>query len=273
MVSARMLGAAAILGLMAYPALAQTVPQQDQEFAKKAAEGGLMEVQLGELAQQQGKNEQVVQFGQRMVEDHGQANEKLKAIAEQKGIALPTELPPDAQQKYDELQQLSDAEFDKAYMDEMVMDHEKDIAAFEEEAQSGEDPELRTFAEETLPTLQEHLELAKEVQSQVSTAAAEPAGSQELTMPPEDVIGSQVVNANGDEIGEIKEVVADHNRDQYAIVSVGGFLGIGEKDVAIPLDQLEPGAEQSHLLSASTEEQLEQMPVYEEGQYQSLSQR
>jgi len=167
---ARIMAGAVVVGLMTHVALAHTVAEQDLEFARKAAEGGLMEVQFGELAQEQAKDEQVVQFGERMVQDHGQANEKLKAIAEQKGIQLPQELPEDAQQKYEELQQLSDAEFDKAYMDEMVKDHEEDVEAFEQQAQSGEDPDLRAFAEETLPTLREHLELAKETQSQISAA-------------------------------------------------------------------------------------------------------
>jgi putative membrane protein len=166
----RALGAAAILGFMAHPALAQAIPEEDQEFAQKAAEGGLMEVQLGQLAQQQAKDQQVVDFGQRMVQDHGQANEKLMAIAEQKAIQLPQELSGDAQQKYEEMQQLSGAEFDEAYMDEMVEDHEKDIAVFEQQAQAGQDPDLRVFAEETLPTLREHLKLAQEAQSQVSAA-------------------------------------------------------------------------------------------------------
>jgi predicted outer membrane protein len=112
------------------------LPAQDLEFAEKAAEGGLMEVQLGKLAQEQTKDEQVVQFGARMVQDHGQANEELMAIAEQKGVQLPQELPEDAQQKYEELQQLSDAEFDEAYMDEMVKDHEKDVELFEQQADS-----------------------------------------------------------------------------------------------------------------------------------------
>jgi putative membrane protein len=168
--------AVAILGLLAYPALAQSqtgqaeVPQQDLEFVQKAATGGLKEVTLGELAQQQAKNEQVVQFGEHMVEDHSLANETLKALAEQKGIELPQELPADAQQKYEELQQLSDAEFDAAYMDQMVQDHGTTIELFEQQAESGQDPELRAFAEETLPTLREHLELAKEVQSQITAA-------------------------------------------------------------------------------------------------------
>jgi putative membrane protein len=170
MMLARALGAAAIVGFMAQPALAQAVPQQDQEFAQKAAEGGLMEVQFGQLAQQQAKDEQVVQFGRRMVQDHGQANKKLMALAEQKTIQLPKELPADAQQKYDEMQELSGAEFDKAYMDEMVADHEKDIALFEQQAEAGKDPDLRAFAEETLPTLRAHLELAQEVQSQIAAA-------------------------------------------------------------------------------------------------------
>jgi putative membrane protein len=176
MMLARALGAAAIAGFLAGPALAQAqtgqaeLAPQDLQFAQEAAIGGLKEVTLGELALQQAKNEQVMQFGQRMVQDHGQANEKLMAIAEQKGIQLPQELPQDAQQKYEELQGLSDAEFDQAYMDEMVTDHEKSVQLFEQQAESGGDQDLRAFAEESLPTLQEHLEMAKEVQSQVTAA-------------------------------------------------------------------------------------------------------
>ena len=173
MMLARALAAATNLGFMAHSALAQAVAEQEQEFAQKAAEGGLIEVQLGELAQQQAKDEQVIQFGERMVQDHGRANEKLMAIAEQKAIQLPQELSGDAQQKYEEMQQLSGAEFDEAYMDEMVEDHEKDIELFEQQVESGKDPDLRAFAEETLPTLREHMELATQVQSQITAAGGE----------------------------------------------------------------------------------------------------
>ena len=164
----------AIVSLLASPALVQAqtseVAQQDLAFAQEAAAGGLKEVTLGELAQQEAKNQQVVQFGQRMVDDHSLANEKLKTIAEEKGVQLPQELPADAQQKYEELQQLSGAEFDTAYMDEMVQDHEKTIELFEQQAESGEDAALSGFAKESLPTLREHLEMAKEVQSQLTAA-------------------------------------------------------------------------------------------------------
>ena len=171
----RMLGAAAVAGLLAHPALVQAqtgqaeLAAQDLQFAEEATIGGLKEVTLGELAQQQAKDEQVAQFGQRMVQDHGQANEKLMAIAQQKGIQLPQELPEDAQQTYEELQQLSGAEFDQAYMEEMVTDHEEDVELFEEQAQSGEDPDLRAFAEETLPILRDHLQMAEDIQSELST--------------------------------------------------------------------------------------------------------
>jgi hypothetical protein len=75
---------------------------------------------------------------------------------------------------------------------------------------------------------------------------------------------------NGDEVGEIEDLLVDQNQERYAIVSVGGFLGIGDKNVAIPREQLKPGEEQSYLLATATEEQLDQMPAYEECQYQSL---
>jgi putative membrane protein len=289
-----MVGVAAI-GLMTAPALAQIqdVPEQqlaqagqelaevDMEFATDAAQGGLKEVQLGELAQQQAESVEVQQFGQRMVDDHGMANEQLIQIAQQKGIELPQELAGDAQQLYEELQQKSGQEFDQAYMDEMVSDHEEDVETFQEYAESGQDPDLTSFAEQTLPVLQEHLELAQQTQKQISAAIGESEqpdaamqDEQEAAVQPEqavsieEVLGSSVVNANGEEIAEIEDLVVDQNQTHYAILSVGGFLGIGDKKVAIPLDKLQLGEEETYLMSAETEEQLEQMPEYDEQQYQ-----
>lgn len=289
-----MVGVGAI-GLMTAPALAQNqgVPEQqlaqagqelaevDMEFATDAAQGGLKEVQLGELAQQQAESVEVQQFGQRMVDDHGMANEQLMEIAQQKGIELPQELAGDAQQLYEELQQKSGQEFDQAYMDEMVSDHEEDVETFQEYAESGQDPDLTSFAEQTLPVLQEHLELAQQTQKQISAAIGESEqpdaamqDEQEAAVQPEqavsieEVLGSSVVNANGEEIAEIEDLVVDQNQTHYAILSVGGFLGIGDKKVAIPLDQLQLGEEETYLMSAETEEQLEQMPEYDEQQYQ-----
>jgi len=307
-----LLAGVAAIGLMAQPALAQqqeTTGQQQQppaqageqqqlaeedlEFAAKAAEGNLKEVRLGELAQQQAAAEEVKQFGQRMVEDHGQANEELKQIAEQKGIELLQELPDDAQELYDELQQKSGAEFDQAYMDEMVSDHEEDVEKYESYLEPAQDPDLRNYAEQTLPTLKEHLELAKQTQEEVVAAAGEmeqpdaaieaeqqtegeattEAQQQAATQPQgeisiEEVLGSSVVNSAGEEIAEIEDIVLDENQEYYAILSVGGFLGIGDKKVAVPLDQLQLSEDKVYLMTAETEEQLEQMPEYDEDQYQ-----
>jgi putative membrane protein len=286
-----LLAGVAVVALMANPALAQQaqepqaqgeqmqVAQEDADFANEAAQGGLMEVRLGELAQQQAKAEEVKQFGQRMVEDHGEANAKLMQIAEQKGIDLPEELSDDAQSTVEELQQVSGEEFDQAYMDEMVSDHEDDVAAFEDYVENAQDEDLRAFAEETLPTLQEHLEMAKQIQEQVSAAAGQEqpaagtAGDQASDTEQQgwvsvgEVLGAPVVNDKGDEVGEIEDVVMKDNA-YFAVLSVGGFLGIGDKNVAIPLDDLKLGEDEAYLMSAQTEEQLEGMPAYEATQYQ-----
>jgi putative membrane protein len=281
----------AVVALMAPPALAQDtqqpqaqpdqmqVAQEDRDFAAEAAQGGLMEVRLGELAQQQAKSTEVKDFGQRMVDDHGKANDKLKQIAEQKGIELPQDLPEDAQATYEELQGKSGAEFDQAYMDEMVSDHEDDVAAFEDYIENAKDPELRSFAEETLPTLKEHLEQAEQTQEQVAataeqeqpatgTASDQPSGTeQQGWVSVGEVLGAPVVNDKGDEVGEIQDVVMK-DKTYYAVLAVGGFLGIGDKNVAIPLDDLKLGEDEAYLMSAQTEEQLEAMPAYEETDYQ-----
>ena len=152
-------------------ALAQTaLSEQDLTFAEEAAKGGLLEVELGELAAEQAKSDDVVQFGQRMVKDHGMANDQLKSIAAQKGITLPDSLDQDQQHTVEELSQVSGEEFDKAYMDEMVKAHQTDVEVFREQAESGQDPDLRAFAEQTLPTLEEHLSAAQQIDQELAAA-------------------------------------------------------------------------------------------------------
>lgn len=152
-------------------ALAQTaLSEQDLTFAEEAAKGGLLEVELGELAAEQAKSDDVVQFGQRMVKDHGMANDQLKSIAAQKGITLPDSLDQDQQHTVEELSQVSGEEFDKAYMDEMVKAHQTDVEVFREQAESGQDPDLRAFAEQTLPTLEEHLSTAQQIDQELAAA-------------------------------------------------------------------------------------------------------
>jgi putative membrane protein len=167
-----MMTAVTVAGVLAVlaPAFAaneKNTAQQDHKFAMDAAQGGMMEVQLGQLALQKAASQAVKDFGQRMVQDHSTANQQLMQIAAEKSLSLPRALPPDMKQEHDKLAAVSGAEFDRMYMSHMVKDHEKDVKAFEKQAEKGTDPALRSFAEQTLPTLRQHLELARSVAAQV----------------------------------------------------------------------------------------------------------
>jgi putative membrane protein len=152
----------------------------DQTFLKEAAEGGLAEVELGQLAVEKSSNEDVKRFAQRMVEDHGKANEDLKQLAAEKGLSLPSE--PSAKQKANKerLSKLSGDEFDKAYMSDMLKDHRTDIAAFEQESDGGKDSDIKKFASQALPTLREHLKQAESVTGKIEQASNTPEGPAEL---------------------------------------------------------------------------------------------
>jgi putative membrane protein len=143
-------------------------PRGDQRFVKEVLGDGMAEVQLGQLAQQRGSSDAVKQFGQRMATDHGKAGDELKQLASQKGIEAPTALDRSHQRTYDRLAKLSGADFDRAYMKEMVKDHDKDVKAFQKEANSGSDPDIKAWASKTLSTLQDHQQQAKQVQASVS---------------------------------------------------------------------------------------------------------
>jgi len=140
---------------------AAKVSSADRSFVEKAAIGSMAEVQMGKLAQQKAGSDQVKQFGTRMVDDHSKANDDLKQVASHKGITLPSDLDAKHKNKMAKLEKLSGAQFDRAYMDDMVSDHKKDVAEFEKQAKSGNDADIKGFASKTLPTLQQHLSLAE----------------------------------------------------------------------------------------------------------------
>jgi putative membrane protein len=140
----------------------------DQKFAQNAAAGGAAEVQLGQLAADKATNDKVKQFGQRMVTDHTKANSELKAIASRKSLTIPDSPKGKDKGTIEKLSKMSGPAFDKAYMQDMVKDHQKDVAEFQKEANSGSDPDLKAWAGTTLPVLQEHLRMAKEALSAVN---------------------------------------------------------------------------------------------------------
>jgi putative membrane protein len=137
------------------------VSPADRTFATNAAASGLAEVSLGQLAIQNAGSPAVRQFGQQMVTDHTQANQELAAISRQNNLTLPTK--PNATDVATEqrLNATKGAAFDTSYMQEMVQAHTKDVDEFQHEANSGNDPALKAFAQKYLPVLQNHLQMAQ----------------------------------------------------------------------------------------------------------------
>ena len=133
----------------------------DRTFIEKAAQGGIAEVELGNLAQQKAQNQQVKDFAARMVKDHSKANDELKSIASAKGVTVPAEMDKSAVKEKEKLEKLADAKFDREYMGHMVKDHKKDVKEFADVAKNAKDSDVKNFAATTLPTLQEHLTLAQ----------------------------------------------------------------------------------------------------------------
>ncbi|MCK9917788.1 DUF4142 domain-containing protein [Microbacteriaceae bacterium K1510] len=133
----------------------------DERFLSEAMQGDLAEVQMGELAQQKGSNDRVKEFGQTLSKDHGDHSQKLQQLGQQMGMTLPSE--PSARQKadHDRLSRLSGAQFDREFARRMVDDHRRDISRYQAEAKrSGP---IGDLAKQTVPTLQQHLQMAQEL--------------------------------------------------------------------------------------------------------------
>jgi putative membrane protein len=150
------LGGAVAIGLAAAPVFAA-----DEAFVMKVAKGGMAEVELGKLASEKGK---------RMVDDHSKANDELKTLATTKKVTLPSDLNPEDKALRDKLTKLSGRAFDQAYMKAMLSDHIKDVNEFKMEAKSGKDADVKAWAAKTLPTLEEHLKMAREAGGAVRTS-------------------------------------------------------------------------------------------------------
>ena len=127
----------------------------DKTFMMNAAKGGMMEVEWGKLAAQNGQSADVKKFGNRMVTDHSKANSELMALAKQQGVSLPGAKSPGKWKS------------DKDYMDMMVTDHQADLAEFQKEAQGGTDPDVKAFAAKYSKIVQEHLRMAKQTQGKL----------------------------------------------------------------------------------------------------------
>jgi putative membrane protein len=140
-----------------------TLSTTDAAFMTTAARGGMAEVQLGELAQRNGRSAAVKRFGQQMVRDHGRSNQEMMALAQQKQITPPTGIGAEHQQIYDNLANLRGSAFDRAYAEAMVQDHQEDLRAYQTQVQDGTDADVKAFAARHVPVLQEHLRMARQL--------------------------------------------------------------------------------------------------------------
>jgi putative membrane protein len=137
------------------------VDKDDADFAVEAANGGMAEVQLGQLAQTKATSPEVKAFAAKMITDHTKANEKMMALAKQKNITLPAAINNEEQKLMADLSKKTGADFDKAYVKAMVDDHDKDVKMFEKEATDGKDADVKSFASTTLPVLKMHQSMIK----------------------------------------------------------------------------------------------------------------
>lgn len=144
-----------------------TKTEDASEFAVAAADGGMLEVQLAQLALEKASSPKVKEFAQSMVTDHSKANEELKSLAQTKNITLPSSLSEEKQKDYNDLAEKSGAEFDKAYSDYMVKDHKDDIDKFKKAAENAEDPDIKTWAANKVPVLEHHLSMAESMEDAV----------------------------------------------------------------------------------------------------------
>jgi len=159
------------------PLPAPTAPQarseatNDSSFIREALAGSLLEVRLGGLARSKATNTSVKQFAERMVTDHSNMRSQWVALATKNGLPTTTSLDPAQEQAAHRLEQLSGTAFDRAYMTDMLQDHQKDLAAFQREGRSADAPEVRQLATTGTSTIQQHLTLAQQVAGQIGIKA------------------------------------------------------------------------------------------------------
>lgn len=135
----------------------------EKEFMANAARGGMLEVQLGNLAAQKASSNDVKQFGERMATDHSQLGQKLQQLASNLGVSLPQDLKPEQQNAVSRLEKLSGKAFDREFMREIISDHTKAVSEFERAASQAPNADIKQFASEALPTLRDHLKRAREI--------------------------------------------------------------------------------------------------------------
>lgn len=236
-----------------------------QDFIKDAIQGDDSEIMLGQIATQKASNPKVQQYGQMLVADHSEAKQQATAVAQSIGVTPPEHPSTEAQDEQTKLSKLSGANFDKDFLGDMIKVHEEVIKEFQDQANANQGP-TSDLAAKQLPVLQKHLAAAKEIlanNSQPATAAAStqtamPAASKqpataaasttdnvsatrEITdeWRASKLAGVSIYGPDNKKVGTITDVLMNREgKAELVVIGVGGFLGIGEKDVSVPYDQV-----------------------------------
>ena len=143
------------------------VSKEDRDFFDNAAQSGLLEVRLGQMVAAKGSSDDVKRFAQRMVDDHTKVNQQLAQIGQKDGLSMPQSLDKKHQDELDKMSQYGGTKLDQEYMSRMVSEHKDDVKAFEKQSKDGKDPSLKQLAASTLPTLNEHLAQAKQIDDRI----------------------------------------------------------------------------------------------------------
>lgn len=167
-------GAAAAAG----QAGAQNDPQMDARWAREAGIGGIFEVQLSQMAVQKATSPEIKQFAQKLIDDHTRANQQLMQVAQTKKLEVPSQLDDEKKAKLAKFQQKEGQQFDRAYINCVTAEHVHDILMYRDASQQLRDPELKQFASQQLPTLQQHYQHAAQL-ANWSAQDARPAGASE----------------------------------------------------------------------------------------------
>jgi putative membrane protein len=145
-----------------------SLAKEDQKRFRDMAQANMAEVEAGKLAQQQARSDEVKKFGEHMVEDHGKMLDEQQQMAQSKGLEMPKQPNKEQQSAMKKLQSAKDGQFDKAFMSQMVKDHEKALKLARDSAKNAKDPELKAMAQKAEPDIQKHLQMAKQLSDQAS---------------------------------------------------------------------------------------------------------
>ena len=251
--TAKLMSSAALAAVLTITASAAFAAKSPQDFITDAIQGDNSEIALGQVAQQNAADPQVKQFGQTLVADHTQAKEQATAVAKSLNVTPPDGPAKEAVDEKTKLSKLSGAAFDKEFASYMVTDHQKDISEFQDEANAKNGP-ASDLATKQLPVLKKHLEMAQAIGTRDESAtaanganganAAATASGNASQGAANDwraskLVGVAIYGPDDKKVGDIRDIMMSKDgKAELVIIGVGGFLGLGEKDVAIPYDQV-----------------------------------